>query len=63
MKHRFPFYTLALLFFATVISSQAIEKSGSANGSASIGHEVERAIERGVAWLEKNQNTNGYWSS
>ena len=63
MKDRSPFYVLALLLFTSVVSSHAIEKSGSVNGSASIGHEVQRAVDRGVAWLEKNQNTNGFWST
>ena len=29
----------------------------------SLRHEVRHAIERGCAWLEARQNTNGYWSS
>lgn len=26
-------------------------------------NEIQRAIDRGLDWLEKNQNTNGYWST
>ncbi len=26
-------------------------------------NEVQHAIDKGLAWLESNQNTNGYWSS
>ena len=26
-------------------------------------HEVQRAIDRGLAWLKAEQNTNGYWST
>lgn len=29
----------------------------------SFGNEVHRAIDRGLEWLQKNQNTNGYWST
>src|SRR6185436_4943293 len=26
-------------------------------------NEVQRAIDRGLMWFEKNQHTNGYWST
>src|SRR6266404_5896342 len=26
-------------------------------------NEVQRAIDRGLMWLQKSQNTNGYWST
>jgi squalene-hopene/tetraprenyl-beta-curcumene cyclase len=29
----------------------------------SLRQEIQRAIERGLAWLEQSQNTNGYWST
>jgi squalene-hopene/tetraprenyl-beta-curcumene cyclase len=32
-------------------------------GNASLRHEVRHAIEKGRAWLENKQNTNGWWSS
>jgi len=31
--------------------------------NASLRHEVRHAVERGRAWLEARQNTNGWWSS
>jgi squalene-hopene/tetraprenyl-beta-curcumene cyclase len=31
--------------------------------TVSFRHEIGRAIERGLAWLQANQNTNGYWST
>jgi squalene-hopene/tetraprenyl-beta-curcumene cyclase len=34
-----------------------------ARGNVSFRQEVQRAIDRGAAWLEKNQDTNGFWSS
>src|SRR5208283_4541865 len=29
----------------------------------SVRHEVRHAIDKGLAWLEQNQNTNGLWST
>ena len=29
----------------------------------SLRNEVQRAIDKGLAWLEKNQDTNGVWST
>jgi len=31
--------------------------------NVSLRNEVKRAIEKGLDWLEKTQNTNGYWST
>jgi len=31
--------------------------------NASVRNEVQHSIEKGLAWLEQNQNTNGFWSS
>jgi squalene-hopene/tetraprenyl-beta-curcumene cyclase len=33
------------------------------SGDVSLRHEARHAIEIGCAWLESQQNTNGYWSS
>jgi squalene-hopene/tetraprenyl-beta-curcumene cyclase len=32
-------------------------------GDESFKNEVQRAIDRGLAWLKTNQNTNGWWST
>src|SRR5437870_3141544 len=32
-------------------------------GDTSFQNEIQRAIDRGLAWLQANQNTNGYWST
>ena len=32
-------------------------------GDESFKNEVQRAIDRGLAWLKANQNTNGWWST
>ena len=29
----------------------------------SLHNEVRRAVDKGVAWLDKNQDTNGFWST
>ena len=31
--------------------------------NVSFKQEIQHAIDRGLEWLRKNQNTNGYWSS
>ena len=33
------------------------------NSDVSFRHEVQHAIDRGLSWLEKSQNTNGFWST
>jgi squalene-hopene/tetraprenyl-beta-curcumene cyclase len=33
------------------------------NSNVSLRNEAKHAIEKGWAWLEKNQNTNGFWST
>ena len=33
------------------------------NPDISVRNEVRHAIEKGLAWLEKSQNTNGFWST
>jgi squalene-hopene/tetraprenyl-beta-curcumene cyclase len=32
-------------------------------GNTSLRHEVQRAIDKGAAWLGQHQDTNGYWST
>jgi squalene-hopene/tetraprenyl-beta-curcumene cyclase len=32
-------------------------------GNTSLRNEVQRAIDKGVSWLEQHQDTNGYWST
>lgn len=32
-------------------------------GDISFRNEIQRAIDRGLAWLQSGQNTNGYWST
>jgi squalene-hopene/tetraprenyl-beta-curcumene cyclase len=37
--------------------------TGAGAADASFKNEVQMAIDRGLAWLKQDQNTNGYWSS
>ena len=62
MKTRMEYVVAAfaiLLFGSTSIF--AIEKSNA--GHASLRNEVQHAIDKGISWLGKNQNTNGWWST
>ncbi len=62
----FPALALAALF---VQSSPAADAPGRAPIPApsghdeSLRHEVQRAIDRGIAWLLANQNSNGWWTT
>ena len=49
-------------FFAAA-ETNSPKISLSAVDSTSLRKEVQHAIEQGVVWLEKNQNTNGWWSA
>src|SRR5580700_1955509 len=57
---------LALALLAGGLSAaaqNAATPSTRLSGDASLGHEVRHAVEKGRAWLEARQNTNGWWSS
>ena len=63
-RQRWRCLALALLAggstaFAQVPASPSLPLSG----NVSLGHEVRHAVEKGRAWLEARQNTNGWWSS
>jgi squalene-hopene/tetraprenyl-beta-curcumene cyclase len=56
----------AVALWAGVLTATAQDAAKSSTpfpGNLSLRHEVQHAIERGCAWLEARQNTNGYWSS
>lgn len=57
---RFTIYGLLTCFAATTLL--AIDKPAS-DEHLSVKKEVQHAIDRGLGWLEKNQNTNGFWST
>jgi squalene-hopene/tetraprenyl-beta-curcumene cyclase len=48
----FPFLMAAATFGAIVGPSDL-----------SFANEIQRSIDRGIAWLQQNQNSNGYWST
>lgn len=51
------------------LPSAGIQAAGNAATSAlvpgdvSFRNEIQRALDRGLAWLQANQNTNGFWST
>jgi squalene-hopene/tetraprenyl-beta-curcumene cyclase len=47
----------------TAIAQDAPQPTALLPGNLSLRHEVRHAIEKGRAWLESKQNTNGCWSS
>jgi squalene-hopene/tetraprenyl-beta-curcumene cyclase len=47
----------------TAAGQDVAAPTGQISGNASIRHEVRHAVEKGRAWLETRQNTNGWWSS
>ena len=55
----------AILLGSMTIGWTASSGSISANPVADVSfrNELQRAIDRGLTWLQANQNTNGYWWS
>jgi squalene-hopene/tetraprenyl-beta-curcumene cyclase len=47
----------------TVAAQDAAKPASPLAGNVSLRHEVRHAVEKGCAWLESRQNTNGSWSS
>ena len=47
----------------TAVAQNAPKPSTPPPGNISLRHEVRHAVEKGCAWLETMQNTNGSWSS
>ena len=69
---RVPPFCLASFILALAIGStvpmSAAEPSAAPirlmdDGEKSFSHEIQRAIDRGLAWLRANQNSNGWWST
>jgi squalene-hopene/tetraprenyl-beta-curcumene cyclase len=54
---------VSLLCSLTTTAQNAGSPSAMLPGNASLRHEVRHAVEKGRAWLESKQNTNGCWSS
>jgi squalene-hopene/tetraprenyl-beta-curcumene cyclase len=52
----------ALLLLAAVVPCGAAP-SIQRPSDVSFRHEVQRAIDKGLGWLQANQNTNGWWST
>src|SRR4029077_19456084 len=54
---------MCVSFASTAANAQAVPRLVSdANGNTSVRLEAQHAIEKGLSWLEKHQDTNGCWS-
>src|SRR4029077_20869102 len=53
--------SLVLSFAATAADSEKLALEPTPN--ISLRNEVKHAIDKGRGWLEKNQETNGFWST
>jgi squalene-hopene/tetraprenyl-beta-curcumene cyclase len=51
------------LVLMTAVARETATMSAPLSGNASLRHEARHAAEKGRAWLEARQNTNGWWSS
>jgi squalene-hopene/tetraprenyl-beta-curcumene cyclase len=49
--------------FALQAEPRTAEASGVAEGNVSLANEVQHAIDKGTAWLEKHQDPKGFWST
>ncbi|MSU61754.1 MAG: cycloartenol synthase [Pedosphaera sp.] len=54
---------LLVTALTSTLSSRAAEAGTPAPANQSLRHEVQRAIDRGAAWIVKSQSTNGAWST
>src|SRR5438094_9957868 len=55
---------ITMLFSFAAVSAYADSPKLPINPpNTSLRNEVKRAIDKGAAWLEKNQDTNGFWST
>lgn len=58
---------LGLLFTCGVLTGTEANGAGNSQPAfapdLSLRNELQRAIDRGLAWLQASQNTNGYWST
>src|SRR5690349_4576730 len=57
---------LKFLFIVAIFCSsagQAAEITLTRPGNDSLKFEIQRAIDKGVAWLSKQQNAEGWWST
>lgn len=55
--------TAALVLTVSALGAERAEERFIAPRDLSFRNEVQHAIQRGIAWLQANQNTNGWWST
>ena len=53
----------AIASFPTHAASPLFSKTVPGKTDVSFRNEVQHAIDKGISWLETNQNTNGFWST
>ncbi len=64
LRRRYELWAVALLAGCwTAVAQDAIKPTSPLTSNVSVRHEVRHAVEKGCAWLEAKQNTNGSWSS
>lgn len=65
MKSRLASRVSAIVSTVAVLAAFADNANPLASpaGDLSLKHEVQRAIDRGLAWLQHSQDTNGWWST
>jgi len=67
MRSYFPAqFAIAAMLAVTVTAADAPPRAtgpAPSEHDESLRHEVQRAIDRGVAWLLANQNSNGWWTT
>jgi squalene-hopene/tetraprenyl-beta-curcumene cyclase len=64
MKTRIPLFLEAAAVFFLLANARAETSPAIARpADISFRNEVQLAINRGLEWLQSNQNTNGYWST
>ncbi len=51
------------LAFAFTLTPRALAQNQPLDGNESFRHEIQRGIDKGLAWLEKNQDPQGFWAT
>ena len=54
---------LKVLDTDAVVEQKSVKPSSLAAPNTSLRNEVQRAVDKGAAWITQNQNTNGFWST
>jgi squalene-hopene/tetraprenyl-beta-curcumene cyclase len=60
---KFPALFIFTVFFSALGAEAGAAPALSHAPDISFRHEVQHAIDKGLGWLQTNQNTNGFWST